>query len=452
MKIHSPAQWINKPVSIAPLVVFRIIFGAVMCYGVIRFAAYGWIHDLYIAPAFYFPYYGFEWVKPLGEGMYVLFGLMFLASLGIMAGWKYRLSAFVFFACFTYVELIDKTNYLNHYYFVSLVAFLMIFLPANRSFSMDVRQNPSLAAGFVPRWAIFILQLQLAIVYFYAGAAKLNSAWLLEAMPLRIWLPPHSGLPLIGGLMGEVWVAYFFSWFGAIYDLSIPFLLWWNRTRPYAYVAVVAFHLLTWMLFPIGIFPFVMIFSTLIFFPAPFHENILARINRILGVTFRESDNSYRAHRISTLLLALFVTIQLLVPWRYLLYPGNLFWTEEGYRFSWRVMLMEKAGHVIFHVTDPATGRTGDVYPVDYLTPNQEKMMSTQPDMILQFAHYLDRLYRAKGIEDPVVTAEAYVRLNDRGSRLFIDPETDLSREKESFMPKTWVLPFDSVTEYQTER
>jgi len=43
-----------------------------------------------------------------------------------------------------------------------------------------------------------------------------------------------------------------------------------------------------------------------------------------------------------------FFVIQIFFPWRYLLYPGELFWTEQGYRFSWRVMLMEKAGNSNF--------------------------------------------------------------------------------------------------------
>jgi hypothetical protein len=53
------------------------------------------------------------------------------------------------------------------------------------------------------------------MVYFFAGVAKLNYDWLFRAMPLRIWLPPHIGLTLIGPLMDETWVAYAFSWFGA---------------------------------------------------------------------------------------------------------------------------------------------------------------------------------------------------------------------------------------------
>ncbi len=152
MRVQSATDWLCKPVSAAPLAVFRIVFGATMLFGIIRFASYGWIHELYIAPEFYFPYYGFEWVRPLGSWTYALFAIMGVAALGILLGWHYRLASILFFLSFTYVELIDKTNYLNHYYFVSLVAFLLMFLPANRYFSMDAFQKRRAPAKEVPRW------------------------------------------------------------------------------------------------------------------------------------------------------------------------------------------------------------------------------------------------------------------------------------------------------------
>src|SRR4051812_31127435 len=226
----------EESVSIAPLAMFRILFGGMMLASILRFAGKGWIYKLYIKPVFYFSYYGFEWIKPLGDpGMYILFFIMGIAALFLMLGLFYRFSAVLFFLTFTYVELIDKTNYLNHYYFVSVVAFLLILVPAGNYFSIDTLRCPQKRNTHIPRLFILILQLQLGLVYFYAGLAKLNPDWLFDAMPLRIWLQAHTDLPLIGSLMDKVWIAYFFSWFGAIYDLSIPFLLLFRKTRGFAY-------------------------------------------------------------------------------------------------------------------------------------------------------------------------------------------------------------------------
>src|SRR5688572_5583940 len=114
-------SYLNAPVSIAPLAVFRVLFGGLMLAATLRFILKGWVYDLYIAPKFFFTYYGFEWVRPLpGEGMYLVFGVLALSALLVMLGSFYRVAATVFFLTFTYIELLDKSNYLNHYYFVSI--------------------------------------------------------------------------------------------------------------------------------------------------------------------------------------------------------------------------------------------------------------------------------------------------------------------------------------------
>lgn len=472
-------RFIPSDTSIAPLVVFRVLFGFIMAISILRFALNGWIHSLYVAPRYYFTFYGFDWAAPLGEfGMYALFLLMGLAALGIMVGLHYRIAAVLFFLTFSYVELIDKANYLNHYYFVSIVSFLLIWLPANRSLSVDVKRNPRLRVDTVPAWTINILRLQLGLVYVFAGLAKLNAYWLFEAMPLRLWLPAHAHLPVVGGLLEEPLTAYVFSWAAALYDLTIVFFLLWRKTSAAAYGAVLVFHLATALLFPIGMFPYIMILCTLIFFPASVHERLITAGRSIWSAIFgREADLSKDgnatpaifSHRTShqveatpsrmpyrfskrasaslAALLMLHFIAQVLIPLRSTLYPGHLFWTEEGYRFSWRVMLMEKAGYVAFRIHDPATSRNWEEQNWRYLTPNQEKMMSTQPDMILQFAHFLQEEYRRLGMQDVEITARAYVTLNGRKSRPMVDPKVDLTKVERGLAHKTWILPYSGTEE-----
>ncbi len=432
-----------KEANLAPLASFRIIFGLLMLFSSLRFWLRGWIYELYILPQFHFKYWGFEWVEVLPPAaMYLVFALMSLAALCIALGLFYRLAAVLFFLLFTYVELLDVANYLNHYYFVSLVSLLMIFLPAHRRSSLDVRLGRVKAASHGHFWHVNSVRLLLALVYFYAGVAKLHPQWLFEALPLKLWLPANSHLPLIGPLLNYGWVAFAFSWFGAIYDLSIPFLLWNRKTRPWAYLAVIAFHVLTFILFPIGVFPWVMIFSTLIFFSAKFHGGILYALTPLFGPEKLKSQ-ALQAGAALKYFLTTFFIIQLLLPFRYLLYPGELFWHEQGFRFGWRVMLMEKAGYVTYTVSDPSTGRSSQVAPSEYLSPWQEKQLSTQPDLILQFAHFLDEEFRKEGINDPVVTAKAYVTLNGERSRLLIDPAVDLSKIEDSFAAKNWITPYE---------
>lgn len=422
-------------VSAAPLIVFRVAFGLMMFLSTVRFMANGWVDTLYVQPKFFFTFYGFEWVKPLGEaGMYTVFGLLLVTSLLIALGVFYRAAIVTFFLLFTYVELIDKTNYLNHYYFISVVSFLLCLLPDTGAI-WNTKRNT------VPRWSILMLQLQMAVVYFFAGVAKINADWLLHAMPLKIWLPTKYEVPVIGSFLGEDWLAYVFSWCGMLFDLLVAFFLFNRRTVWYAYAVVIVFHVLTAILFPfIGVFPFVMIVCATIFLPATFHEGLL----RWHGV---EQESFTRKTTVATgywslatvAILALHFSVQLLLPLRSHLYSNNLFYHEQGYRFSWRVMLMEKAGHVFFYVKDGATGKAVEVNSGEYLTMQQQKQMSTQPDMILQFAHYLKQMY-ASQMQKPEVYAEAYVTVNGRSSRLFIDPTVNLAEQKDGFITKKWIL------------
>ena len=438
---------LGKPVYSASLSVFRAVFGLMLLGGVLRFWLRGWIEELYIQPSFFFHYYGFEWVQPLGNYTYVLFAICGISALFFALGLFYRIASVVLFLSFTYIELMDKTNYLNHYYFVTLVLFLMIWLPAHVNFSLDVRRKPGISKRYIPLWTVGSIRLMLGIVYVYAGLAKLNSDWLLQAMPLRLWLPANNDIPLIGPLFNQVWVAYAFSWFGAFYDLTVPFFLLNRKTRPYAFIAVVVFHVMTSILFPIGMFPYIMILSALIFFPSETLDNILLKLRK-RGPDLLSISNSYNVYAFAPLnqrliapLFIVFFTIQLLFPWRYLLYPGELFWTEEGYRFSWRVMLIEKMGYAQLIVRDVKTGQAVPVNNKDFLTKNQEKMMATQADFILQYAHYLCKHFKKQGMDSPEVYATIYVTLNGRRSRLYIDRNSDLAKEKDTYKHKNWILP-----------
>ena len=447
----SATKWftfLSKPTSIAPLGVFRIIFGFMMCGSAIRFWSKGWIDSFFLQPQHFFHYYGFSWIKPMGEiGMYLVFVLLILSSFLVGIGLFYRGASIVYFVLFTYVELIDASYYLNHYYFVSLVAFLMCFLPANKTLSVDVWRRPNIELNKIPIWMILLLKFQLAAVYFFAGIAKLNPDWIFDAMPMSIWLQAKAHWPLLGELFTQKWVAYLSSWVACFFDLTIVIFLTISRLRPFAYFVLVVFHVLTGMMFPIGMFPWIMILSTLIFFPPHFHEKILQAIRSSLPENSTQllGHNSLilssRKNKISGLFFTVFIVIQLCLPLRYLLYPGNIFWTEQGYRFSWRVMLMEKAGTAFFYVIDPKTGQKGEVDNNQFLTLTQEKMMASQPDFILQYAQIIKEVVKSRGLEDPIINAEVYITLNGSRSKLLFDPSLNLLDIEDGFKNKNWLYP-----------
>jgi hypothetical protein len=443
-------KYTNYKTPTATLAFFRLAFGLMMVFSLIRFTAYGWIEKLYILPQYRFTYFGFSNLPRLGNYTYLLFLICFLSAIFFAIGYKYKIAIVTFFLSFTYIELLDKTTYLNHYYFVSVVAFILIFLPANHFFSVDALKNSKIRSQYIPKWNVDILKIIIAIVYLYAGLAKINSDWLLEAMPLKIWLPGQSDLPIIGSYLNKNWVHYAFSWIGMLYDLTIPFLLLYKPTRYFAFFMVVVFHVLTKILFPIGIFPYVMIISSLLFFDSKFHIQILKYFSQIFRIPFEKFQNNQTFTptpftKIGNAVVILFVVVQLVFPFRSLLYKEELFWTEQGYRFSWRVMLMEKAGYTQFTVVDSITNEKIKVNNSNFLTDFQEKQMAFQPDFILEYAHILKKHYQKNGVNNPKVFAESYVALNGRLSRLYIDPKVDLAQEKETFKNKNWILPFNDT-------
>jgi Vitamin K-dependent gamma-carboxylase len=442
---------LNKPVSIAPLVTFRITFGLLMFFSIARFWWRGWITSVYVNPPFHFSYIGFEWIHALGNmGMHAVFAVMLISTFLITVGLFYRISIIAFFLSFTYVELIDVTTYLNHYYFISLIAFILIWLPANRDYSLDAKFKRVETKQLVPAWTIGMIRFQLGIVYIFAGLAKLNADWLLEAQPMRIWLPGTTHLPVVGKWMYQEWIAYLFAWFGAAYDLFIVFFLLNKKTRPFAFIFVIIFHTATAIFFPgIGMFPYVMMTSSLIFFSGSFHEKLFSRLfftqnkgQEILSGS--KSSYTFSNSGIISWAIAIYVFIQLIVPLRFMVYPGHLFWHEEGYRFSWRVMLMEKSGAAYFTVKDKETRQQYEVTNAVYLTALQEKMMSTQPDLILKYAHHLAKEYKKKGLQNPEIYAEVYVSLNGERSKLFIDSNINLVEQQPGWRHYNWVLPYNS--------
>jgi len=438
--------WLSAPVDGAGLGAVRVLVGLVGLWQTIRFVANGWVETQWLEPAFHFTWAGFDWVRPLpGAGMYALLAVQGLAAVALTLGWRTRIAAAVFALAFTYGDLVDKALYLNHHYLLSLLALLFVFVPVGAALSLDARRR---GERQVPQASYVLLRLQVATVYVYAGLAKLHPDWLVHGEPLRIWLQAHHDLPVLGPLLDTEAAAIFMGWAGMLHDLFIVPLLLWRRTRAVALIAVVAFHLTIWALFPVGVFSFVMLAAVTVCLAPDWPRRWLARAarrSRTRGTTGRPRptnapDRVRPLGRLALGLGAAWIVLQVALPLRHLAYPGPVNWTEEGFRFAWRVMLIDKTGHVEFRVQPSPDARPRVVRPDD-LTPLQRRMMSTQPDMIQDYAHHLAARWRARGYPEVAVRADAWVSLNGHPSRRIIDPDADLAAAPRSLAPKPWILP-----------
>ncbi|MEZ4296919.1 MAG: HTTM domain-containing protein [Polyangiaceae bacterium] len=237
------ARALTAPRDPSGLAIFRVLFGLIGAISAVRFLAYGWVGDMFVKPRFHFKHMGFEWVRVLPEtGMYALFAALAAVSLMVAAGLFYRAAIVLFFLGFSYVQLLCVTNYLNHYYLVMLLAGLMALLPMNAAWSLDARLFPRVRRASVPAWAVYALRFQVAIVYTFAGLAKVNADWLLHGQPLGVWLSARTGTPLVGPLFALPGAAIVMSWAGCLFDLTIALWLSVRRTRLAAYGVVLVFH------------------------------------------------------------------------------------------------------------------------------------------------------------------------------------------------------------------
>ena len=382
-----------QPVNGASLAVLRIAVGSVMALeayslcrpspstaGQVPLEVFYTRADVHLT----FPYAGFQWLPLLPpHGIYLIVGLMALAGVTMALGLCYRLSAAIVFLTWGYLYAVESTRtyWMSYYYLELLVTFLLIWMPAARRFSLDAwlarKRNPP---ATVPYWTIFLLRGQLVITYFYAGVAKINSDWLLQCEPVRYYLSKARAMadfaPYLSaaqlGLLKRVLLsdalAYFISYVGLAFDLSVGFLLLFRRTRIFGMILMLIFHATNHFIIfdDIEWFPLVGMTTALIFLDPDWPErfwNWLRRprlskpdwpwfaaggilvpvVGAALGWKLKpgqppaEIKGPGRIGRWAAPLVVGWLVWQALMPIRHYFIPGDARFTWEGLSFSWRL-------------------------------------------------------------------------------------------------------------------
>lgn len=435
-----------KHIDNSALIVFRILFGALIFLESIGAIFTGWIRRTLVEPEFTFNFIGFDFLQTIqGEWMYVHFIIMGICGLFVMVGYKYRISMLTFTLFWATTYFMQKSSYNNHYYFLMILSAIMVFLPANTYASIDVKQNPSIKSISMPNWCRLVFILQLFILYSYASIAKMYPDWLDLTVP-ELLMRSKKHYVLVGNVLQQKFMHYLIAYGGILFDgLIIPLLLW-KRTRKVAFFASIFFHLFNSFIFQVGIFPYLSLaFAVFFFEPKVIQKLFLKRkplfsdTSTTLSSTKKIEIPSY-ATAFKTVFILYFI-IQIALPLRQHFIQDNVLWTEEGHRLSWRMMLRSKSGSTSFSVVDKASQVKTQVKLEDYLTKKQIRTVSTKPDVMWQFAQRLKSVYAEKGM-DVEVYVNAYVSVNGRRSKQLIDPKVDLANEKwNPFKHHDWILP-----------
>jgi len=422
----------------SPLIVFRIIFGLLCFLESVGAIFTGWIKRTLIDPEHTFNVIGLEFLQPLpGDWMYAYYFIMGLFGLGIMLGYKYRFSMIMFTLMWTATYLMQKASYNNHYYLLILLSGIMVFQPAHRYASIDVKQNPNLKHLSMPRWCSLLFIVQMFIVYTYASVAKIYPDWL-DLTVAENLMKAKQHYYVIGEILQHKVVHYMVAYGGVLYDgLIIPLLLF-KPTRKWAFIASIFFHMFNSIVFQVGIFPYLALgFSVFFFEPRVIHKLFLKK------KPFYNEDEVIRpANYKSYLAIAMiYFVIQISLPLRHHFIQDNVLWTEEGHRLSWRMMLRSKSGTVIYRVKDKNTEEVVRVKLHDYLSKKQRRIAATKPDIMWQFAQRLKQEYADKG-QDVAVFIDSRISVNGRKYTQFTDKTIDVAAQPwDTFKHTTWILP-----------
>lgn len=444
------------PIDISSLVFFRIVFGVTLFVEGVRYWQHGWFAELYALPKFHFVVFGFGWIRAFHPWLTdISMPIMGITSIFIALGFLYRSSAAIFFIVFTYVHFLELTKYQNHFYLVSLLALVLVFIPAHHAFSIDALVRPRLRSQTAPAWTQWMLMMLVGIPYFYGGLMKINWDWL-AGEPTRMRLAGQTSFPVIGQYLTEEWAVMFITHGGLFFDLLVVPCLLWKRTRIPAYVAALFFHLMNAAMFNIGMFPWFMILATLLFFHPSWPRRILVVIpsyrKALAEGLVPVPENRYNLkppsqlnprQKVAAALIVLFVAFQLLFPLRHHLYPGPHIWNEEGSLFAWNMKLRRKDGHARFILVDGDTGEKSLIRTSGQLMGMQRERMAQQPFLMQQFAKHLAELEREKGRTNFEIHVDAEVSLNGRDYQPIVDPDVDLLTAPRTVFPAKWIFPLE---------
>ena len=432
-----------QPVDALPLTIFRIGFAFVL---IIQFFGYVSMHFLeagIFAPKFLFAYDFLPFVKPLPTGaMKFILYCTFIGPVLMFFKKTLRVGVLLFLFSFAYLLFLEEAYFNNHFYmFLMLTSFWLFYKPQFDESGKEV----------IPYWLLFLFQFLVFLVYFYGGLSKINYDWLILQQPPRFFIDANTSSALLHGDAAVYYIAYG----GIIFDLVIGFLLWNRRTFLWAALGTIIFNLSNHYIFnmgeggSIGVFPLAMTFANILFVDTAWLRRFLARWG--LDNWGRKSSEIKKSvsqteffplHKLTRNLVVLFVVVQLLLPFRYLLISKDVAWTGQASYFSWRMKILTKEVKVKFYARRKLEDVPEEINIGRIINTMQISYMAQNADMIYKFSQYLKKDFRKKWGVEPIITASIQVGLNGRPMQAFVDPNTNLAQVNYSpWKRPDWVLP-----------
>lgn len=470
-----------RKVNASTLSYFRIVLGFLALYIFLDWRIY--VIDYLATSKYFLSYDGFHWVKPMSpELLNILFYVLIGCAIMLIIGLYYRVFSVLVFLGYTYLFLLDRGHYNNHYYLYSMLFFFLTIVDANKLYSID-RLIKKDTDNTVFYWQVLLIKIQLIIVYFYGGIAKINLDWFM-GFPLRFWLYDNSVdyAEWFGLFLRTKFAAIFYSYSGLIFDLSMGFLLFYKRTRRIAILPVIFFHVSNHFFWNIGSFPWVMLLSTMIFFEPDTVDKLIKNIKTLNYkkiVTFIEnlSFKKIRDFFLKPLLskktkketvklklprrtkmrlvqgfLVIWFVFQLLFPLRRFAYSNYASWSGQGHLFAWRMMLLDTVDAFRIRVEIPDDNVVFYVDVLEYVNQRQFAKIRREPMQLLAFVKFIQKELKEKGgVENPVIKLEVWKSVNERTPQLLNDTTLNYALvEYQPLKSASWINDWKPTDELPT--
>ncbi len=417
--------WLNDYIPNTSIVLFRIVFSFILLIQTFYFFYNDFISANIIKPFILFPF--IQGLTPPSELTLIIIGvIMLIANIGMIINQTARVALLIFCICFTYFWLLDKGYFNNHYYFISIVCFLLFLVNTKSSFKQNI---------LVPRLFLLSLQMIIIIVYFISGINKLNPYWLFDLQPITHILEVKHAVTN-NPIFLQKWLAIAMSYSGLLFDLFIGFLLIFQPTRTIGFVLVISFNIANFYLFrdvgEIGLFPFLMM-STLILFTNP------NKIRESFGLKTQQQQ-LYEKSKLINKCILVFLVIQAILPFRHILFKGNVDYTGVGQRFSWRMKIMYKESIIEYFISDKLSQQKYSVDISKMLTPMQYNNLKYYPDLIIPLANKIKSEAREKfNIKHPKITCNYQTAFMGKNPQLLFSPEIDLTKISTKKLTHQWL-------------
>ena len=435
--MKSVVSYLSVEVPGISISIFRIFFGLILTLQSLYWIGIGFIQNNILEPTFLFPF--LDSIKPLEDNLmiYGLNGILLISSILTISNKFYRTGLLIYLCSFTYLWMLCQGYFNNHYYLISIICFLLIFSSSPFSNTEKTR---------VPRIHLYSLTGLIVSVYFIAGINKINPYWLFDIQPMTFILTEL-------GINKDSTLISIFSYMGLLFDLLIGPILLFKKTRLFGVLFSILFHILNFIIFiliggEIGFFPFIMIASLILFInPNWLERKFLTNNARLL--------NRQKFNINITYILLLFLSLQILIPFRHVFFKGYVDYNGIGQRFSWRLKNMYKEpktpGLIEFKVLT-AKKDTVSTFNLDNinkvgikLTDRQKTNLIYYPNMIPVFAKKIENKFQeliSNTDFDFIVTGKCEIGFMGRDPELLFSPEIDLTNvSSRTCKTNTWLNP-----------